>query len=480
MLRVCRSCEPNQYTLKLVCPQCGGPTVLPYGSTSTYQPGSGRSLKQLVQRRPPPSGMIGGSVDEVVEAIESPSVTSYGLIHTLGRTRFDEFGGDGAYSNWMQDYFSGPGQYSSGCLCVAPILHQGSVGSISNEDLPKEFNPGFLKKFQALILDERYRLVNVVILNWHVRFTNGTPNGWTGRGINTKLVKAMRQLCTAANKKLAIVYTVHEISNLDGRLFSPTGLIALNPDVGRSLESQFPDTTRYLSKVPGLMRSLHTVQIDLILKIAGKYLSSIDVESPSSNLYLAHAQQYLRLRHGHALGSLGLQGIVIFGMIMPRHGLSVESITMLCNCMDKAGLSPDLKVVIAGKESSAPLVRDLKRLALKIPRVRFLGQIADFGELAGCRYAISFDELGYRDNASAMVNVIRAGHLLFSRRRQESDESLVVGAVKAMALCEKSLYFYYELLAQQQPRMRSTAPDLVGANLDRFFKQIATTVHYSQ
>lgn len=472
MLRVCRACTPNQYTLKLVCPRCQGPTVLPYGSASPQKRGSGKTLKQLVKAYPPPQSM--GSVDDVVrdlEPVDRGAPARYGLIHTLGRTRFDPFGGDGAYSLWMQRYFSGSGLSSSGCVGVSSLQHDGPFGNIKNSELAEKFNPVFMAKFESMVFD-CYASTSTIIVNWHIRFTNGTPNGWTGRGINPQLVRAMRKLCANAGKKLAIVYTIHESSSLGDKLCSPSGLIALNPDVRDSMSDQFT-LTPFLSKVPGLMNSTHTVKIDTVMKLVGEYLGPIDIESPSSNLFFAHGQQMLRLREGSLIGSLGLKGIVIFGMIMPRHGLTVENVQRLSNAMDHAGLSSELKIVIAGKESDVALVKDLKKLAAKGHRVVFKGQIADFAELAGCRYAISFDELGYRDNASAMVNAIRAGHLLFSRRGGESDTSLTRGAVNAMVICERSEYFYYELLARQQPRMRNTSPELVGARLDGFFRSIA-------
>jgi hypothetical protein len=380
----------------------------------------------------------------------------------------------------MQQHFSTIGHSQQGCVCVDQLIHDGPVGNIKNEDLPRDFNPGFLLKFEALIGSDRYLTVHTVILNWHIRFTNGTPNGWTGRGMNPELVVGLRRLCELANKKLGLVYTVHEASELQAQLCSPTGVIALNPAVGLSVDRQFPGTTRYLSKVPGLLRSTHTLKIDFILKLVGAYLSPIDIESPSSNLYFAHGQQMLRLQHGTERRTLGLQGIVIFGMIMTRHGLSVENVGLLSDCMDRAGLSVNLKIVIAGKESDAKLVKALKELATRKPRVHFLGQLGDFGQLAGCRYALSLDDLGYRDNASAMVNVLREGHLLFSRRNGESAQSLVDGAVKTMLVYERSAYMYLELLAKQQPRMRNTSPEVVGTSLDGLFKQIAGALSNSQ
>lgn len=479
MLRVCRACTPNEYTLKLVCPRCKGPTVLPYGTASTHRRGSGKTLKQLVKAYPPPESM--GSSDEVVrdlEPVDHGAPSRYGLIHTLGRTKFDPFGGDGAYSLWMQDYFSGSGLSSSGCVGVRSLQHDGPFGNIKNSELATKFNPVFLAKFKSMVFD-CYATASTIIVNWHIRFTNGTPNGWTGRGINPDLVRAMRKLCANAGKKLAIVYTIHEASVLSDKLCSPRALVALNPAVRDSMASQFT-LTPFLSKVPGLLNSTHTVKIDTVMKLVGEYLGPIDIESPSSNLYFALGQQALRLKQGAMLGSLKLKGIVIFGMIMPRHGLTVENVQLLSDCMDHAGLSSKLKIVIAGKESDATLVKDLKKLHARGHRVVFKGQIADFAELAGCRYAISFDELGYRDNASAMVNTIRAGHLLFSRRGHESDKSLVRGAVGAMAVCERSDYFYYELLARQQPRMRNTSPEVVGSSLDLFFRNVAKALREPQ
>jgi hypothetical protein len=142
---------------------CGGPTVEAYGSASKYRAVSGKSLKELVRAYPPPGKR---PLEEVVEDIEprrhlGPS--SYGLIHTLGRTKYDERGGDGAYSRWMQRHFSGTGHSSAGCVRVDQIIHEGPFGTISNQDLIKEFNPVFLEKFNALLQCGRYVASSVII-----------------------------------------------------------------------------------------------------------------------------------------------------------------------------------------------------------------------------------------------------------------------------------------------------------------------------
>lgn len=436
MLRVCRPC--NQYTLKTECPRCGLPTVRPYGSTA------GR--------------------------------TSYGLIHTLGRTRYDVMGGDGAYSEWMQRHFSRNAPTQGGCLHVGQIIHEGSVGNIKNVDLPRLFNPGFIEKFSALVRSESFQQANTIILNWHIRFTNGTPNGWTGRGINPPLIEALQRLCRMVGKRLVVIYTIHEYSDLSNRLPNVGALVALNPTVHHSLQGDFPSLGRSLfrSRVPGLLRSVHTNRLDSVFGILGRYLTQEDVDSPAGRLYFAYSQQCIRLAEGERRGTLGLQGIVIFGMIMPRHGLSVATVERLARAMTEAGLSPAMQVVIAGKESDAGLVRDLKQAATRNPRIHYFGPLGDFGQLAGCRYAISFDALGYRDNASAMVNVVREGHLLFSRRGAESDEALITRTVRTIRMCEVNNGVYYDLLAAHQPRLRSACPEAVGARLDLFFRRAAS------
>ncbi|MEM9553982.1 MAG: hypothetical protein AAGC60_06970 [Acidobacteriota bacterium] len=468
MLRVCRSCDPATYTLKLLCPKCGEPTVKPYGSTSTYQRRSGKSFAELAERYPPTDRRLVRQVP--------PEESDYGLIHTLGRTRMDPLGGDGAYARWMQDHFSCAASSRGGCLAARQLVHLGSVGNISNDRLAAEFNPDFLESFRAFVTSPDFQRCSTIIVNWHIRFTNGTPNGWTGRGINAELVKAMREYCWSRGKSFAIIYTIHEPSNLIGRLFEPSALVSLNPDVQDRMVHDFRGPSQYQSKVPGLMRSVHTTAIDRVMQMVGQYLRSVDMESPSSRLFFAGFQQYIRLSAPVLRDSQRLQGIVIFGMIMPRHGLSVAVVTRLACAMDDAGLHADLKVVIAGKESDATLVHGLRNLAGRNARVHFHGQLDGFEDLSHCRYAISFDALGYRDNASAMVNVLREGLLLFSRRGVERDADLIDRAVRMMTLCEGNPRFLLEMLALQQPRYRNTSPEATGVNLDLFFRRVASGV----
>jgi hypothetical protein len=141
--------------------------------------------------------------------------------------------------------------------------------------------------------------------------------------------------------------------------------------------------------------------------------------------------------------------------------------------MDTAGLDPSLKIVIAGKESNKTLADQLRQLSLEVNRVSVSGKINGLDELAGCRYAISFDPGGYRDNASAMVNVVREGHVLFSRQSGETDDTLIARAVRGMGACEKSEAMYYDALAANQPRLREASPNIVGADLNIFFANVA-------
>jgi hypothetical protein len=250
-------------------------------------------------------------------------------------------------------------------------------------------------------------------------------------------------------------------------------LISLNPEVQQSMTVQFPLIDTYQSKVPGLLRSTHTYKIDVVMKLMEGWLTPEELAGPSSQLYFTCVQQEIRLNIFNRNESLPLQGIVIFGMIMPRHGLTVENVRKLAKKMDEGGLSPALRIVIAGKESDKDLVRDLRELAKKLPRLYILGQLASFEQLAGCKYAISLDKLGYRDNASAMVNVLREGHLLFSLRSGEGPDGMIADAVRTMQLCEQSPHAFHLLLAQQQPRLRATAPEVVGKHLGLFFKGIS-------
>lgn len=420
----------------------------------------------------------------------SSSRASYGLIHTLGRTQLDEVGGDGAYSVWMQRYFESERSRVSRCVAVSQIAYSGAVGNIKDKELPRKFNPVFLKAFSETLDSVDFRQAPTIILNWHVRFTNGTPNGWTGRGMNRQLERSLLKTCKHAGKKLGIVYTVHETSKLKDKLVEPAGLISLNPDVGDAMSVQFDGIRRYTSRVPGLLNSPHTEKFDWLVDSVSLYLDPAEKTSADGNLVWAHAQQWFRSRYARPDKLEDIKGIVIFGMIMKRHGLSRDVIEQLARSMDEAGLNRELKIVIAGKLSDEQLVAELQELAAESDRVHFAGLIEGLDQFADCRYAISFDTLGYRHNASAMINTVREGHLLFSKRdhstdnaatrakpgggrQKETDKELIDRTIKVIKLAEANEHFYFKMLAQSQPRVRSNAPRTVGAGLDNFFESIA-------
>jgi hypothetical protein len=136
MLMVCRHCSPPRYTLKTICPGCQQPTVKPYGSASQYSPGSNAPLEKLVQEFITPDRR---EAERITNAIRHRT-GGYGIIHTIGRTRFDELGGDGAYARWMQQHFSSFGT-DSGCMAIDQLIYEGPVGNIKNDGLARKIQP---------------------------------------------------------------------------------------------------------------------------------------------------------------------------------------------------------------------------------------------------------------------------------------------------------------------------------------------------
>jgi len=480
-MKVCRAC--NQYTLKSLCPKCGQPTVNPYGSASTHKRGSTLTEKELMWW-----------VKERDRKVVSP--TSYALAHTLGRCKFQPHGGDGAYSAWLHQHFSSHSA-PQGCVLVDRLNYTGKGTQLKAVELVEEFNPLFVAEFKRFLQLPGLVKTSTIILNWHVRFT-GRPNAWTGNGINKLLMGMLQELAEAMGKRLLIVYTVHEYTDLRQSLVSPTALVSLNPDVDRGLTLDFgPRLPSNLSRVPGLTTSLHTTSVDLIMQYLGELqamdrqtqlTSSSMVSTPvvhrsegvaSHSFISALLLQELRARNGYGVHPLlrGVKGILIFGMITGRHGTTVENVTNLCVALNIANAPEDFRVVIAGKTTDKDLEGNLKKLAntVKCKRLLFAGEINSFDDVAGLKYAISFDEHGFRTNASAMVNAIRAGGILFCRIGSESDKDLISRCVAKVGKCEERSANYMIQLMRQQPRFRETRPAQVGIALDQFFRQVTVT-----
>lgn len=106
----------------------------------------------------------------------------YALLYTLGRCRLDTLGGDGAYVSWLHRFFEA-NRSVGGCVAVAGLLYEGSVGSASKAAAARQFRNACKGAFVTFCQRPELAHTNVIILNWHLRFT-GTPNGWTGRGIS--------------------------------------------------------------------------------------------------------------------------------------------------------------------------------------------------------------------------------------------------------------------------------------------------------
>ena len=463
-----------------VCPLCNRVSTTRSASTIsieeiTEDESPPTALKRKREMSPSPSssgadkmrGLEVGRVPLITPS--SASRSSYALAHTLGRCRFDPFGGDGAYSNWMQQYFS-EHLDPRGCVHVDRLDYTGGVGNIKDSELSEKFDPDILRELQRFLNNDRLNRTRTVVLNWHIRCT-GTPNGWTGRGASAELMKKLKRMAKRAKKELAVIYTVHEYTQLADRLPKRNAIVALNPDVHESLSEDFVGVRSVCSRVPGLMTSLHTSSVDLIMQYVGEPTHG----TPAKNLISSCMLQQLRLHNTYSAHPAlsATPGIILFGMITARHGTTTDNVTKLCTALNMAGFPNTFKVVIVGKPQEKALVKNLTGLTPTTPRLLYHGQLDSFNDLVGCRYAISFDPAGFRNNASAMVNVTRAGHLLFSRASGESNDQLIARAVKTIRLCELNPDFYSEMLTAQQPRFRSTSSLRVGHDLDLFFREVA-------
>ncbi|MQA41757.1 hypothetical protein [Rugamonas aquatica] len=422
----------------------------------------------------------------------------YALLHTLGRCKLDAHGGDGAYANWMQRYFEAViagGQ--TNCKYVDRLVYQGAVGNANTAQLSRETNPQIRSEFERVLDSPELKTIDIVILNWHIRYT-GTPNGYTGRGLNQALINSLHKMAAEAEKRLVIVYTVHEnssVKRISKTSEQPSGLITLNPAVHGHMQEEFPadDVQGLQSQVPGLMTSLHTTVLSRIFHYLG-YLDPPTLpgivrptnplpvprltDDPKTKQCLAILMQELRLRLNLSRQTVGAvapgeAGIVLFGMISARHGTTRSNVQALCAALTLAAIPDTFRVIIAGKEEEADLVSDLRDLATTTPRLRVIGLLKSFDELAHCKYALSFDTHGFRTNASAMINVMRAGHLLFSRNGGESDDQLIQRTVNFIRQAGPRAQPVSYMISQQMPRCLDSDEQIVGRRLGQFFDSIA-------
>lgn len=459
-----------------VCPVCHTPSFTPSSSTVTIEE-VGEDEASSARKR-----SASTSAEDLARRIYPPvrrprllPQSSYALVHTLGLNAPDPMGGDGAYADWLHRHFLASLD-PEGCIAVERMIY-GGIRRGRDTDLIPRLNDDFSSQFQQILGSRALTQTRTVILNWHIRRT-GRPNAWTGRGSNRALVEALRGHAGRAGFRLIVVYTVHESEGLgsdwaNSWCFHPTALLALNPTVQQYLQHSGLPTG--LSQVPNLMTSLHTTSVDIVLR----FLHGESAEV--LNMAGACLLHRLRLQNTctHTMRNRmtrGFTGVLIFGMITTRHGTTADNVRNLCRMFLRAGFPDSFKVVIVGKTQDANLAQTLRALCGTIPNLVFHGELDfrdAFNTVAGCPYAISFDPAGYRDNASAMVNVTRAGHLLFSRNFGERDEDLIRRAVFQIMLCEMRPGHLVTLLAAQQPRFRATEPAAVGNRLDLYFRDLA-------
>ena len=417
----------------------------------------------------------------------------YILLHTTGNSDAPPDTGDGAYASWMHKFFEEEAREggAQGCLAVRQFkaARGGQSDHAIEESVIAEFESYLKKLFND---DDAFGRVSdraqTVILNWHLRATGNPNGGQTGRGASEKLFKLFRQECGARGLKAEVVYTVHEIRGAGTKISRHPEpfphLLALNTVVKGELEEAFPGRTVGISQVPQLMRSLHAEAVDKIMDYA---IGPNVMDRSSLSLGSACVLQQLRLAEHRSYGSPPQDGVLLFGMIDGRHG-TFEDVSGLAS-----RLPGNMVVAVAGKDKSAALVNQLQTAAqTPANKIKYIGplpvtsdkkyeHVNTLDSLAGYTYAISFDEKGYRDNASAMVNVLRAGKILFSRKENETNDALIARAVQEIASIEgrksaaSNALSLVELsaLSKQMPRFHEASSRPVGKRLDLLFRNVA-------
>jgi hypothetical protein len=196
----------------------------------------------------------------------------------MGSTTVDLVRGDGAYAQWMNDYFQQNKDFTG---FKHHWIEIPGKGNNVNPDLKNIF----CNKLDKFLKENNANSSDLLILNWHIR-CSGRPNAYTGRGLPELLDTLIDY-----NKKinLKIVFTIHEsegIGNtLDKILPQIDSIITLNPNVKDEINGLVKTKNKnlniYLSSVPNLMNSTTTKVTDQILEYIG--------DESSLNLNLAGA-----------------------------------------------------------------------------------------------------------------------------------------------------------------------------------------------
>src|SRR5579872_3585682 len=206
-------------------------------------------------------------------------MAKYILIQTLGATKINPRSGDGAYAEWMAEYFTS--NASKECIAFARLTFSGSAGNKPNYgEMTKQFKAQLTTKLADMPLsvsevdetgaDEDAMAVETpvkyAILNWHMRYT-GRSNGYTGRKPGDGILQALKDICQEKGIELKVVYTIHEEEGLnDKHLLMADAVFALNPTVGTAAKSwaEKLNAEYGLSRVPTLQQSEATRLIEKV------------------------------------------------------------------------------------------------------------------------------------------------------------------------------------------------------------------------
>jgi hypothetical protein len=403
-----------------------------------------------------------------------------------------------------------------GCLAVDRLVATGHVGNTGKSATRYDkFNADFLGQFRKLVASDAFGgRAATIVMNWHVRWANSAPNGQTGKGLNSDLMDGLKAIATQARKRLAMVYTIHEYtegSDYSDALLEANGVVGLNRQIVGRLRPQFTGST-YSSVVPGLMTSMHTGLVDRIMDFLPRagdqsdWRHELATVLPLLNHYrltdliAAYAPDVQR-RYGRAMVGahllqrfrVGLRqqpkpqypgalssSIAIFGMVQDRHAMAVSekdpsaslarNIQLLIAELNAKRVHRRVEIILAGKPPKPPLAKALK--AISSPRFKQLGLVNSLDQLAFCKYAISFDHAGFRENASAMVNMIRNGQLMFSCEADEYASDFARRVAQRIFDIENQEAAYRREMLHQHHHYMAHDGAHVGAQLDRHFRSI--------
>ena len=401
------------------------------------------------------------SDDDSQSSTEIEEPPRYFVFHTLGIARIGA--GDRAYVDWLNAYPQSTKTGAENCLGSFIVGGSAEGRSVlqgrnvshkrkrsSDNDKKKAEAEAYSKDFSAAVIAElsRYATLPVtlnILVHLNIRFL-GNVQGHTGRGVNKELIKNVGEAVKNQYKKnvvMRIVITVHELTEksavtlqLLNEFNSPEIYVDLHRYNNRiaPLEGQGTNLIHYIPLPNFVYNEYSYDEVARLLRVIVDSQHGGDAENIYRLRQWLYGAAFTIPRHAPLALVQSFSpnhGILIFGSISKHHGYNEQNIKALIASLKSESLPPEFKVILAGRagrNTDSGLLTGINELNEKEDRFVYEGELPSNYELdkyLRTQYAISFDDNGRKENASAQNAVICAGMLLFTRNEAENDLSFV-------------------------------------------------------